>query len=61
MYLSSLPQIAREYQSSFASVQLTLMFSPGYGAGQSIFGSSSMPMADAAPCWPACCCLPCAH
>lgn len=62
MYLSSLPQIAHEYQSSFASVQLTLtFFLLAMGAGQLIFG----PIVDAygrrRPCWPACCCLPCAH
>ncbi|QHG23566.1 multidrug effflux MFS transporter [Pseudomonas sp. DTU12.1] len=44
MYLSSLPEIAREYQSSFASVQLTLtFFLLAMGAGQLIFG----PIVDA--------------
>lgn len=44
MYLSSLPEIAREYASSFASVQLTLtFFLLAMGAGQLIFG----PIVDA--------------
>ncbi|RMQ46686.1 Bcr/CflA subfamily drug resistance transporter [Pseudomonas cichorii] len=44
MYLSSLPEIAREYQTSFASVQLTLtFFLLAMGAGQLLFG----PIVDA--------------
>lgn len=44
MYLASLPEIAREYQTSFASVQLTLtFFLLAMGAGQLLFG----PVVDA--------------
>ncbi|WP_437881582.1 multidrug effflux MFS transporter [Pseudomonas sp. LRF_L74] len=44
MYLSSLPQIAQDYQDSFASVQLTLtFFLLAMGLGQLIFG----PLVDA--------------
>lgn len=44
MYLSSLPEIASEYQTSFANVQLTLtVFLLAMGAGQLIFG----PITDA--------------
>ncbi|WP_273820640.1 multidrug effflux MFS transporter [Pseudomonas asplenii] len=44
MYLSSLPEIARTYQASFASVQLTLtFFLLAMGAGQLLFG----PVVDA--------------
>ncbi|QXI26550.1 multidrug effflux MFS transporter [Pseudomonas vanderleydeniana] len=44
MYLSSLPEIARAYQASFASVQLTLtFFLLAMGAGQLLFG----PVVDA--------------
>lgn len=44
MYLSSLPEIAREYDASFASVQLTLtFFLLAMGAGQLFFG----PLIDA--------------
>nr|WP_237772750.1 multidrug effflux MFS transporter [Pseudomonas putida] len=44
MYLSSLPEIAREYRASFASVQLTLtFFLLAMGAGQLLFG----PVVDA--------------
>lgn len=39
MYLSSLPEIARDYDASFASVQLTLtFFLLAMGAGQLLFG-----------------------
>lgn len=39
MYLSSLPEIARDYEASFASVQLTLtLFLLAMGAGQLLFG-----------------------
>lgn len=39
MYLSSLPEIARDYDTSFASVQLTLtFFLLAMGAGQLLFG-----------------------
>ncbi|MFL1526550.1 multidrug effflux MFS transporter [Pseudomonas sp. O230] len=39
MYLASLPEIAREYASSYASVQLTLtVFLLAMGAGQLVFG-----------------------
>lgn len=39
MYLSSLPEIAREFDTSFASVQLTLtFFLLAMGAGQLLFG-----------------------
>ncbi|NBF06268.1 Bcr/CflA family efflux MFS transporter [Pseudomonas sp. Fl5BN2] len=39
MYLSSLPEIARDYDVSFASVQLTLtFFLLAMGAGQLLFG-----------------------
>ncbi|WP_256352118.1 MFS transporter [Pseudomonas yamanorum] len=39
MYLSSLPEIARDYGASFASVQLTLtFFLLAMGAGQLLFG-----------------------
>ncbi len=44
MYLSSLPDIAREFGTSFASVQLTLtFFLLAMGAGQLVFG----PVVDA--------------
>ncbi|MBC3455988.1 multidrug effflux MFS transporter [Pseudomonas mosselii] len=44
MYLSSLPEIAREFKTSFASVQLTLtFFLLAMGAGQLLFG----PVVDA--------------
>jgi len=44
MYLSSLPEIARDYDASFASVQLTLtFFLLAMGAGQLLFG----PVVDA--------------
>ncbi|NIF30341.1 multidrug effflux MFS transporter [Pantoea sp. Tr-811] len=44
MYLSSLPEIAREFDTSFASVQLTLtFFLLAMGAGQLVFG----PVVDA--------------
>jgi DHA1 family bicyclomycin/chloramphenicol resistance-like MFS transporter len=44
MYLSSLPEIARDYDASFASVQLTLtFFLLAMGAGQLLFG----PLVDA--------------
>ncbi|NTY90375.1 multidrug effflux MFS transporter [Pseudomonas putida] len=44
MYLSSLPEIAREFETSFASVQLTLtFFLLAMGAGQLLFG----PIVDA--------------
>lgn len=44
MYLSSLPEIAREFDASFAGVQLTLtFFLLAMGAGQLIFG----PVVDA--------------
>ena len=39
MYLSSLPEIAREFEKTFASVQLTLtFFLLAMGAGQLLFG-----------------------
>lgn len=39
MYLSSLPEIARDYDAGFASVQLTLtFFLLAIGAGQLLFG-----------------------
>lgn len=39
MYLSSLPEIARDYDAGFASVQLTLIFFLlAMGAGQLLFG-----------------------
>lgn len=44
MYLSSLPEIARDYDASFTSVQLTLtFFLLAMGAGQLLFG----PIVDA--------------
>ncbi|QXI32122.1 multidrug effflux MFS transporter [Pseudomonas promysalinigenes] len=44
MYLSSLPEISREFETSFASVQLTLtVFLLAMGAGQLLFG----PIVDA--------------
>ncbi|AIR91065.1 multidrug effflux MFS transporter [Pseudomonas cremoricolorata] len=44
MYLSSLPEIARDYQASFTHVQLTLtFFLLAMGAGQLLFG----PVVDA--------------
>ena len=39
MYLSSLPEMARDYDASFAGVQLTLtFFLLAMGAGQLLFG-----------------------